>query len=162
MIREERDAGFWNAVATHPDVRDCVFMNHPTMDLAPLVEPPTSLPLAAEHGGFIFLNKDGLGLVYELHTMFTPAGWGREVAAAAREAFDLLFLRSAQLVFTLEVETNVRSRPPLSHGWRTAGPFTYAPDLAANVRTWVLTREAWDASPVRRRMCQSLQQSVPA
>lgn len=157
MIREERDPAFWNAVACHPDVRPLIGPGVVMPDLTPVILDPHVLPMAAEHGGFIFFQRDRLGMVYELHTMFTPEAWGtREVPTAAHEAFGGLFLLGAALVFTLEVATNRRSRPPLSHGWRTACPFAFAPELAADVRTWVLTREAWDASPARRRQtCRS-------
>ncbi len=156
MIREERSGAFWNAVAAHPDVKPLVSPTCDVPDLTALVSDPFVLPWASEHGGFLFCQRDRQGFAFELHTLFTPEGWGREVARSAREAFTALFLNGAMLVFTLEVETNDRSRPPLSHGWRPAGPFVFAPDLAANVRTWVLTREAWDNSPVRRRIeCQS-------
>lgn len=156
MIREERSGAFWNAVASHPEVRDRITLGGPLSDLTAIVEHPSVLPLAAEHGGFIFLSRDVSARVFELHTLFTPEGWGREVTLAAREAFTAVFLRDAALVFTLEVEINRRSRPPLSHGWRPAGPFAFAPDLAANVRTWVLTQDAWNTSPVRRReSCRS-------
>lgn len=154
MIREERNGAFWNAVSLHPEVAPHVWMGIQPVDLSELINRPGVIPYAADHGGFVFVPTDD---GYELHTMFTPEGWGREVAEAAREAFTALFLRGARVVRTLEVETNRRSRPPLSHGWRPEGPFT-ASDLAANVRVWVLTREAWEDSPVRRRICQSLQQ----
>lgn len=154
MIREERDPAFWAQVANHPDVRDAVLLSGELPDLARVCADPLVYPWASAHGGFLFYQRDGLGRVFELHTMFTPDGWGREVAQAAREAFTALFLRGADLVFTLEVRDSPNSRPPLSHGWKEAGPFSFAPELAAEVRSWVLTRTAWDASPVRRRMCQ--------
>lgn len=157
MIRVERSGGFWNAIANHPEVAPLIAINNHVPDMTALVTDPMVLPVASEHGGFLFFQRDRLGFVFELHTMFTPEGWGREVADAARDAFSALFLRGATVVFTLEVETNAKSRPPLSHGWRPAGPFAFAPDLAANVRTWVLTQEAWNASPVRRRICRSQQ-----
>lgn len=159
MIREERNGAFWNAVSLHPDVAPWVWMGVDPVDLSDLVKRPDVLPLASEHGGFVFVEGDPGE--YELHTMYRPEGWGREVTAAAHEAFEALFLRGAELVRTLEVETNRRSRPPLSHGWRPASAFVHAPNLAANVRTWVLTRDAWNTSPVRRRLCPSLQQQSP-
>jgi hypothetical protein len=154
MIRIERDPRFWSAVANHPAVRPAIVVSGEMADLAAAVSDPLVLPMASEHGGFLFYQRDGLGWVYELHTMFTPAGWGREVAEAAHEAFQELFLRGAQVVFTLEIATNRRSRPPLSHGWRTAGRFASSPELPAEARTWVLTQEAWAQSPARRRFCR--------
>lgn len=151
MIREERNPLFWAAVANHPAVKPSVVLSGEIPDMTRMIGDPLVWPVASEHGGFLFFQRDALGRVFELHTMFTPEGWGREVAGAAKQAFSGLFLRGAELVFTVEVATNARSRPPLSHGWRVAGLFAPSTELAADVRTWVLTRTAWDASPARRR-----------
>lgn len=155
MIREERDVAFWTAVANHPEVKPTMVLSGEVPDMTTMVLDPKVTPWAAEHGGFLVFQRDGLGRIFELHTMFTPEGWGREVAQAAKEGLTALFLRGADLLFTVEVATNARSRPALSFGWRPAGPFAHSPELAADVRTWVLTRDAWDTSPVRRRhQCQ--------
>ena len=153
-IREERDPAFWSAIANHPMVRPAIIVSGELPDMAKMVSDPKVWPLASEHGGFLFFQRDALAQVFELHTLYSPEGWGREVTDAAHQAFPLLFLRGAQIVFTVEVRTNQRSRPPLSHGWRAAGPFAFAAELAAEVRAWVLTQAAWEASPARRRLCR--------
>jgi hypothetical protein len=153
VIREERDPTFWNAICEHPEVKPHVTLGH-ELDLSEVVTNPTVTPLASEHGGFIFIRLDGLGRVYELHTMYTPEGWGREVASAAKQAFSRIFSAGADLVVTHEVRGNRRSQPPLSFRFAPASAFHHVPQLAAELRTWVLTRSAWEVSPARQRMPQ--------
>lgn len=148
MITVDR-SDWWRSIAEHPEVAPHISFGQ-EFDVMDLVEHPSVLPLRAEHGGFLFFRLDGLGRVYELHTLFTPAGWGREVLAAAKLAFAKMFERGAQVITTYEVEGWWRSRPPKSFGFRSAGGF--APDLGRSLRTWILTSDAWDASPARRRM----------
>jgi hypothetical protein len=149
MIREDRDPVFWQGVATHPEVWPHISLGH-SLDLGAFVQRSTVTPLRAEHGGFLFVRLDALARVYELHTMFTPEGWGREVLLAAKEAFREMFHRGAQLISTFEVSGNWRSRPPKSFGFEPCGDF--APAFDHHLRTWALTQAAWDASPARRRM----------
>jgi len=146
VIREERSAGFWQAIVDHPQVAH-IKMGLP-LDMADLVAHERVVPLASENGGFLFCQLDGLGRVFELHTMFRPEGWGREVASSAKEAFAAMFVRGAQVITTFEVDG--WAAPPLSFGWRPAGEF--AETDIGSVRTWVLTRVDWETSPARRRM----------
>ena len=152
MIREERDPAFWSAIAAHPAVAPHMLLNGGTVDMAQVVSLPTVLPLAAKHGGFLFAQLDNIGRIYELHTLFTPDGWGREVLQAAKQAFARVFAQGAQLVTTYEVEGWWRSRPPKSFGFLRAGDFRAVPELGAALSTWVLTSDAWDNSPARRRV----------
>lgn len=151
LIREDRDAGFWTEIYEHPAVKPHVGLGH-EIDMGAIVESLQVTPLRAEHGGFLFVRLDGLGRVYELHTMFTPEGWGREVLLSSKLAFAEMFSRGAQVITTYEVEGNKRSQPPLSFRFQPAGEFAHAPELNANLRTWILTRTAWDNSPARSRM----------
>jgi hypothetical protein len=149
-LRIERDAGFWRGIAAHPEVASHIGATG--RQVAALAASPTILPLAAEHGGFLFRNLDGLGFVFELHTLFTPEGWGREVVTGAHEAFARLFNSGVALVVTHEQRDWWRSRPPRSHGWLLAGDWRQAAGM--EVRMWTLTRGAWLASAsVRRRQC---------
>lgn len=150
LIREERDPAFWTAVYEHPEVKPRVGLGH-ELDLAGIVSSPGVTPLAADHGGFIFAQLDGLGRTHELHTLFTPEGWGREVAQAAKDAFAFMFDRGADLIITQEVAGNRRSQPPRSFRFTPAGDFRPSP-LGPDLRSWVLTRAAWEASPARQRM----------
>jgi hypothetical protein len=149
VITEDRDYGFWSGVYEHPAVKPHVSLGH-KLDLAAILANPAIVPLRAEHGGFLFLRLDNLGRVYELHTLFTPEGWGREVLLAAKDAFTAMFEAGAHVIVTHEVAGNPRSQPPLSFRFAPAGEF--APALGAMLRTWTLTRAAWEASPARRRM----------
>lgn len=145
MIREERSGDFWRGVVEHPKVAH-VLMGLP-LDIGDLVSHERVIPLASENGGFLFCQLDGLGRVFELHTLFKPEGWGREVSTAAKEAFAEMFAKGARVITTYEVEG--WTAPPLSFGWRTAGEFS--PSSLGNLRTWVLTLDGWEASPARRR-----------
>lgn len=150
MIREDRNAAFWTDVYEHPQVKPHVSLGH-ELDLAAILDNPAITPLRAEHGGFLFFRLDHMGRAFELHTMFTPEGWGREVSLAARAAFAFMFDRGADLIVTQEVAGNPRSQPPRSFGFKPASDFRPSA-LGVELRSWVLTRYAWDASPVRQRM----------
>lgn len=149
-LLEDRDPAFWDRIATHPDVAPHVFLGLAEIGLAEIVSHPSVTPLRAEHGGFLFCRLDGLGRVQELHTLFTPEGWGREVLFAAKTAFALMFSRGCQVVTTYEVEGWKRSQPPKSFGFQPCGDF--APSHLGSLRTWILTANAWDQSPARKRM----------
>jgi hypothetical protein len=138
-------------VAEHAEVAPHVFLGNAAVDLAPLITHPAVLPLASEHGGFVFVQLDQIGRVRELHTLYTPEGWGREVLMAAKLAFDQVFATGCQVVTTYEVEGWWRSRPPKSFGFERAGDFRAVPGIGAALSTWILTVAAWETSPARRR-----------
>ena len=154
MIVEDRDPTFWERIASHPEVAPHVALGK-EFKVGELVGHPSVTALRAAHGGFLFVRLDGLGRVYELHTMFTPLGWGREVSQSAKEAFDLMFARGAQVITTYEVADWWRSRPPRTFRFQSAGGFEQALELGVALKTWVLTRDAWSSSPAGRRFaCQ--------
>jgi hypothetical protein len=112
------------------------------------------LPMAAEHGGFFFCRMDMLGMVAELHTIFTPEGWGREALLAGIEALNGLWLLGYQVLLTHELEANPRSQPPRSFGFRRVGD--WRPSVVGPLRLWVLTKEAWCAAPASQRRAKCL------
>lgn len=148
----DRDPQFWIDVAEHPAVAPHVLFGHSGLLVGDIVQDERVVPFRSEHGGYLFVKLDGLGRVYELHSLFTPEGWGREALQAAKHAFSAI-MKTAALVVTYEVEGNWRSRPPKSFGFAPAGDFTDSPELGLPVRTWTLTHQAWIASPVWRRQC---------
>jgi hypothetical protein len=152
MICENRNPAFWQAVADHPEVASRILLGGPTFDVAATVADQRVMPLAAEHGGFLVFQLDGLGRLFEVHTLFTPEGWGREVLNAAKESLDIMFngLHAAMLT-TYEVEGNWRSAPPRSFGWQAVGDFTPNPYYPQRMRFWFLTLGAWESSPAHRR-----------
>jgi hypothetical protein len=131
LIREDRSPTFWASVC------------EPGLDLAFLASERVT-PLRSDNGGYLFVNLDGLGRVWDLHAAFLPAGWGREASATLKAALE--HLGDWQIITSAEVEDNPRSRPPLSFGFRPASGFS------GGFRSWFLTRSAWDQSPARRRM----------
>lgn len=145
MIREERSAHFWTNVSEHPQVK-------PTTKLDPSDWPlflarADVRPFASDHGGHLFAAMDCLGRAWELHSLFRPEAWGREVNDALKAA--LTVLGDWDVIVTHEVGGWWRSRPPLSYGFRRAGEFHASP--LGDLRTWTLTRAAWNSSPARRR-----------
>lgn len=146
-----RDPAFWDAIAQHPEVAPFVFMGIDQVSLAPLVENPRNSPYASENGGVIFSSLDPCGFVVEMHTLYRPEGWGREVAINGKAFVADIMDRQASMIVTNEQEGAWRTRPPKSHGWQVAGPFKDV-GLSRRLRLWFLTREAWLASPVGRKM----------
>lgn len=147
MIREERDPGFWLDVASHPDVAPALMGLAPRAVVAAVARPDV-LPLASENGGYLFRRLDGPGLALELHSLFRPAGWGREAAQAGRLALCRVF-ETARLITTFEVEGNGRSRPPRSYGFTPAGDWRTTGQ--GRLRLWTLTQAGWESSPAYRR-----------
>jgi hypothetical protein len=152
VIRIERDPRFWTAVAAHPAVSGAVLGLAPER-IGELAARPDMLPLAATHGGFLFARMDAMGFVAELHTLFTPEGWGREAMTAGVMALNALWLTGYQVLTTFEVEANRMSRPPITFGFQRAGDWRETP--VGRLRMWILTRAGWEASPAstRRRRC---------
>jgi hypothetical protein len=154
MIRIERDPAFWEGVAAHPAVAPALLGIDPA-GVGAIAQASWTLPLAALHGGFIFVRRDPLGFTAELHTLFTPEGWGREVHAAGIEALNCLWLAGYQSLVTYEALANRRSRPPASFGFAPCGEWRATP--YGELKQWMLTAAAWRASPAaerRRRECQ--------
>lgn len=152
LIREDRDTAFWSGVIEHPQVAPLVTFGH-SIDLLAILDNPWVTPLRSERGGFLFVRLDGLGRVHELHTAYLPQAWGtREIVHAARQAFCAMFERGAQLIVTYEVAGNRRSQPPKTFRFEPCGDFAPAPDFPHLLRTWALTKAAWEGSPARVRM----------
>lgn len=149
-IREERSAAFWHGIASHPEVSEVLGV-FSFDQIAAVVGRHNVTPLASEHGGFWFVAIDSFARVCELHTLFTREGWGREVHGAAKAAFNHMFAGPCDLIVTSQMRDNPRSQPPRSFGFRQVGE--YGPTHLGDARTWVLTREAWAASPGGRTSC---------
>jgi hypothetical protein len=151
VIREDRDCTFWQEVYEHPAVKEAASMGH-EVDVAALLAAPCVHPLRGANGGFLFVQLDGTGRIWEFHTAFKPEGWGREVATALKHAIQWAFDRGGQLVTTYEVEGNWRSQPPRSFRFKACGDFEPAEGFTQRFRTWALTKPDWRASPAFQRM----------
>ena len=150
MIRVERDPAFWTAIASHPEVAPAL-LGLPPAKVGALARRPEMLPLASEHGGFLFTRLDAMGFVCELHTLFRPEGWGREALFAGIESLGVVWALGYQTIVTFESRANARSRPPRTFGFRKAGDWRSTP--VGELRMWTLTQSAWNASPARRLRC---------
>ena len=152
MIRVERDPGFWERVASHPAVATTLQGMDPVA-AGRIASRPDVLPLASDHGGFLFVRVDLAGFVCELHTLFTPEGWGREALVSGMESINAVWIAGYQAVTTFEAQANPRSRPPRTFGFIRAGDWRATP--IGPLRLWILSRQAWEASPAQRRaLCQ--------
>ncbi|HWE98690.1 MAG TPA: hypothetical protein VG248_02735 [Caulobacteraceae bacterium] len=152
-LRIERDPAFWTAIASHPACAGALLGVDPEM-VGKLAGAPGVLPLAAKHGGFMFVRLDPLGFVAELHTLFTPEGWGREVHDAAAQAMGAVWLAGYALITACEAQANPLSQPPRSFGFRPAGPFKTG-KLGA-FRPWAVSLEDWKLSPAGKRRARSM------
>lgn len=146
-----RDAKWWDSIATHPEVSPHVFMGFEPVSLSGLVEAENNLPLRSENGGVILVGLDAFGLVREMHTMYSPEGWGREVASNGKLFMQEAF-KTTQVLFTHEQEGNWKSRPPRSHGWKQASDYREV-NLPKRLKLWMLTRDDFYSSPVGRKLC---------
>jgi hypothetical protein len=150
VIRVERDPEFWTAIASHPAVAPTL-LGLPAAKVGALARRPDMLPLASDHGGFLFARLDTLGFACELHTLFTPEGRGREALIAGVSALGAVWALGYQIIVTFEARANARSQPPKSFGFRQAGDWRTTP--VGDLRTWTLTQSGWTASPARRLKC---------
>jgi hypothetical protein len=149
QVHEERDPAFWRAVAAHPAVGPMILQGQSLDVIDAIVAHPDVLPLASNNGGLMFTARDQFGKVKELHTLYRPEGWGREVAVAAKHAFERVFSGGADLVFTQENLASWRTRPPKSFGFKPLGE-AFVSELGT-FRTWGLLAADWLASPARVR-----------
>lgn len=147
-----RDPAFWLAVSDHPVVAELMGRTFSVAEMQSVVGRPNVVPLASANGGFIFFGLDSSQRVYELHTLFRPEGWGREVHAAAKQAFNRMFAGPCEIIVTNQMAENPHSQPPRSFGFRA--PSGFAPSPFGDAKTWLLTRDAWVASPGGRSSCQ--------
>lgn len=144
MLILNRDPGFWREIVDHPQV---VKVKHGLpLDVGELVKHQRVTPLATENGGFIFVELDGVGAVWELHALYRPEGWGREAHQGLKGAIE----RVKPDILTAPESDDKQSRPPLSFGFRPSGTWRESP--IGPVRTWLLTRKMWLASPAARRL----------
>ena len=150
MIRIERDPAFWTRIASHPDVSP-MLMGLPPEKIGALAIRPDLLPIASEHGGFLFGRLDALGFICELHTLFTPDGRGREALSAGVQSLRAVWALGYQAVVTFEAQNQPKSRPPRTFGFRETGGWRITP--LGSFRLWILTRSAWEISPARRLRC---------
>ena len=150
MIRIERDPAFWARIASHPEVAPTL-MGLSAEKVGALAGRPDMLPLAGDHGGFLFARLDALGFVCELHTLFTPEGWGRGALTAGVQALGVVWALGYQSILTFEVHANARSRPPRTFGFVQAAEWRATP--LGDLRLWTLTPSAWETSSARRLKC---------
>lgn len=88
MIRRTMDAVFLNDLANDPCVRPWLG-GEGELDLAPMITDLRNVAIRTDHGAWVFHNL-GAG-TYEVHTMFRPAGRGKALLAAAKDALTYLF-----------------------------------------------------------------------
>lgn len=94
MIRQTMDPAFLARVANDPSVRPWIAAGDHDLSegVANLVTNPANVCLVTNHGGWVFQKLDPG--IYEAHSLFLPAGRGRNFRDAAREAMRWLFTRT--------------------------------------------------------------------
>jgi hypothetical protein len=153
VIRVERDPAFWSRIAAHPAMAGALMGATPEA-VGAWAQREEVLPLASAHGGFLLTRLDPLGMVAELHTLFTPEGWGREVVLAGISAIGAVWMCGFQTIVTLEMRANPRSRPARTFGFQRCGEWKATP--WGDARQWLVTRESWNASPASQRRARAL------
>lgn len=138
---------FWHPVLTSPQVEPWVLHGLIGVDeFLSAIEDPRFLVEPCEDGGIIYTQKDGY---QELHIMFLPSQWGRKVNQYLKASIARKMRQNVTLV-AREQEGHWRSRPPKSYGWKVDGEFEQDHHPVRR-RKWILTSEAWYASPVGRK-----------
>jgi hypothetical protein len=143
-----RDPAFWQPIIDHPLVKPHVSLGSDVDWLSVLLDSPMCVPFRGEAGGY-FLVRMAHG-TWDLHAAFEPRGWGRDANVTLKRALGAV---EWDLIVSLEVDGNWRSRPPRSFGFRPAEP------MRSGLRLYHLTRAAWEASPAFRRMETRCRQS---
>lgn len=141
-------AEFWGPVLSHPDVEPMVLAGLASAeDVTDWIGAGGAHEERYEGGGLLFVDKpEG----QEVHVAFRPEYWGRPVALAFRDCFARK-MREVEVVYANEQEGHWRTRPPISHGWQVLED--YKPSvLLVRTRRWMLTRDAWNNSPVGRKL----------
>ncbi len=119
-LKVSKDAEFLNRIINDPSVFPYVSLGCETVDIAPQVEKDTTVFLATEYGGFLFVCC-GNGL-YEVHTQFLPEG-RRDVLGLAREAVRYMFTQTPAIaVTTFVADSNEGARRlTLAMGFKEIG-----------------------------------------
>lgn len=143
MTRRE----FWTPILSRQEVERLSLCGMGTIDdfLWWLDQPGVSEE-RYEGGGLVFVDK---GEYDEVHVAFEPEQWGRPVALAFRDCFARR-MKQGKPIVAGEQEGEWRTKPPISHGWKVLSDFEGSV-LPRRVRRWILTRDAWNNSPVGRK-----------
>lgn len=147
-MREERGLDFWLPVfeAEECQPAHCGLQVNAEA-LGKFLQSPFVMPLAGDHGGYLFVQKDDHGMIWELHSLFKRPGWGKEAARIGKAALFRMFGEGMQLLYTYEVKG--LPSPPLSYGWKPAQS-DYGVSAIGPVRIWILTKTGWECSSARR------------
>lgn len=140
-MKVSRDADFLNRVVNHPSVFPWVSLGQEgPLDLSPVLDLESTVFLADETGGFLFVDCGG-GL-YEVHTQFLPEGRGHGVLKKAREAARYMFTRTP----CLAVKTFVAYGNDAAHKLTLAMGFDEVGEmeiLGKPGRLFLLTVKGW-------------------
>lgn len=147
------DREFWTPILQDADVSRFCLRNMATVDdFLEWITLDNVHPLRKTNGGFVFV--DIAPNAQEVHVSFLPEERGKPIAAAFRETF-LQKMQEKELIVAHEWEDNWRSKPPRSYGFVPDGVFNKS-IVGVRCKRWVLTRDAWERSPVFRKLkCHS-------
>lgn len=133
-----QDAERLNAIANHPDVLPFISQNGLGLDLSASIG--ANKVYVSDYGALFFEHKGGE--VYELHTMFLPAGRGRHALKASKQIFQTMFNEGAAEIITHTPDDNPQASPPLTFGFK---PKSHVKNYfrGHGATLWVLPREKW-------------------
>lgn len=152
LITDKRPAKFWNEIESDPGIATATLGN--AMSLAELAAHPSVSTFTGPNGGYLAIDLiPPQGRFVEIHSIFRPAGWGREALQIARETCQILFERGVVLITTFQPESEWRSKPPASFGFRPISEFVPIAGFSKNARTFILTKDMWLSSPASKRIC---------
>lgn len=107
-LKGSKDAVLLNRVLNDPSVFPYVSLGLASLDVTPLLEKESTVFLATDHGGFLFVCC-GEGL-YEVHTQFLPEGRAG-VLDLAKEAVLHMFTQTPAIAITTFVsDDNEKAR----------------------------------------------------
>ena len=150
MLERTFDVERAMAVLYDPSIWPHVSLGMERIDLSDAVTDPRNFVLMNEHGGFLFIQR--ADFIYEVHTMFRPAGRGKAAFLAAQDAAWYMFTQTDCLAITTFVtHDNAPARSlTLKMGFKEQGEA----ELNAHAgRIYMFTLKDW----ARRLSCQPQQ-----
>lgn len=106
LLERSFDAGFFNSVMNHPDVRPHIGPGPKVLDVSAFVADANNVALANEHGGFLF-HRYAPG-IYEVHTQFLPSGRGKQALESAQYAAFWMFTQTDCMEILTKIQADNR------------------------------------------------------
>ncbi len=106
QLKPSKDAAFLNQVVNHPEVAKWMCGYSPPFDLTETLQLDSTVFLANQYGGFLFVYDNGHPGCYEVHTQFLPEGRGRALELAKQAAWYMFTKTDAIAISTYVPASN--------------------------------------------------------